>query len=144
MQSKLINLLEITDNDLSCEIKDQTWKTLQRQFFCHRKSHIVLHLRRHLRQHYRLLLLIPIAVKTIKIFWFLGLRPWTPPTYCIWTLPGPHSFRCTWAALVTCCYVLEIATKNSFLNKSLRFKKVRLRRNIYEMNNETWSHKSSQ
>ena len=58
MQSKLINLSEITDNDVSCEIKDQ--KALQRQLFYDCKSHIG----QHLQQHFQLSLSIPMAVKS--------------------------------------------------------------------------------
>ena len=56
MQSKLINLSEIVD-DVSCEDKDQTLKTLRQQFSCRRKCHIG----RHLRQHCRLPPPIPMA-----------------------------------------------------------------------------------
>ena len=57
MQSKLINLSEIINNDVSCENKDHRQKTLRRHFFGRRKSHI----RRHLRRHYRLPPPIPMA-----------------------------------------------------------------------------------
>ena len=57
MQSKLMNLSEMINNNVSYKHKDQTQKTLRRQFSCRRKSNIG----RHLRQHCRLPPPIPMA-----------------------------------------------------------------------------------